>query len=88
MNSNQHIIPEKTPAKVFLAFIGLLVSILYLSNISFGFIEIIPDSIPLVGNLDEVFFAGLLFKCLDYLGIPVSSLLFGTKSNGQSKKAS
>lgn len=51
-----------------LALLGVLVSLVYLSNISMGIIEI-PDNLPLVGNLDEVFFSGLLFACLAKLGI-------------------
>lgn len=51
-----------------LAMIGLMVSVLYLSNLSMGIIEI-PDNLPLVGNLDEVFFSGVLFASLARLGI-------------------
>lgn len=51
-----------------LALIGLMVSVLYLSNLSMGIIEI-PDNLPLIGNLDEVFFSGVLFASLARLGI-------------------
>ena len=51
-----------------LSVIGLLVSVVYLSNISMGIIEI-PDNLPFVGNLDEVFFSGVLFASLARLGI-------------------
>ncbi len=51
-----------------MAFLGVLVSLLYLANLTFGIVEI-PDNIPLVGNIDEVFFSGLLFTSLSHLGI-------------------
>jgi len=51
-----------------LAVFGLLLSVAYLSNITMGLIEI-PDNLPLIGNLDEVFFSGVLFASLARLGI-------------------
>ena len=47
---------------------GVMLSVLYLSNLSMGIIEI-PDNLPFVGNLDEVFFSGVLFASLARLGI-------------------
>ena len=51
-----------------LAIFGLLISVAYLSHISMGVIEI-PDNLPFIGNLDEVFFSGVLFASLARLGI-------------------
>ena len=51
-----------------LAVFGLMVSTAYLANLSGGFIEI-PDNIPGIGNLDEVFFSGIFFASLAQLGI-------------------
>lgn len=48
--------------------IGVVISILFLLNLSAGFIEL-PDNLPIIGNLDEVFFSGLLFYCLAQLGV-------------------
>jgi hypothetical protein len=39
----------------FIVFCFGLISTMYLLNIGAGFIELIPDNIPLVGNLDEFF---------------------------------
>ena len=52
---------------------GVVVSIAYLANLTFGgFIPLeIPDALPIVGNLDEVFFSGVLIACLNHLGIPL-----------------
>ena len=52
-----------------LAAIGAIVSALYLANIGVGIFELIPDALPGIGNLDEVFFSALLIFCLRKLGI-------------------
>ena len=48
--------------------LGLIVSVLYLANFSLGVVEI-PDNLPFIGNLDEVFFSGILFASLARLGV-------------------
>src|SRR5688500_340927 len=65
--------PPTTMLGKLLAILGVLVSLLFLSNLTFGgFIPLeIPDALPLIGNLDEVFFTGLLLTSLGYLGIPL-----------------
>jgi hypothetical protein len=52
-----------------LAGVGALVSALYLANIGAGIVELGPDNLPGVGNLDEVVFSFLLIYCLRRLGI-------------------
>ena len=47
---------------------------MYLLNIGAGFIELIPDNIPLVGNLDETGAAALLIMCLSYFGIDLTNI--------------
>jgi len=47
---------------------------MYLLNIGIGFIELIPDNIPLVGNLDEAGAVTLLLMCLRYFGIDVTKI--------------
>lgn len=59
-----------TPRGRWLALFGVLVSTLYLANFTLGVLEL-PDNLPLVGNLDEVFFSGVLFASLAKLGINV-----------------
>jgi len=51
-----------------------LISTMYLLNIGAGFIELIPDNIPLVGNLDEAAAAALLIMCLSYFGIDLTNI--------------
>lgn len=50
------------------ALFGIMVSALFLANLSGGFIEI-PDNLPLVGNLDEVAATVLLIYCFSLLGV-------------------
>lgn len=43
-----------------------IVCIIYLLNPDAGILELIPDNIPLIGNLDEVAATILLLKVLKY----------------------
>jgi uncharacterized membrane protein YkvA (DUF1232 family) len=43
---------------------GAAVSVLYLLNPGAGVVEILPDNLPFVGNLDEAAFVGLLLSCV------------------------
>lgn len=52
-----------------LAACGTLIAVLYLSNIGAGIFELLPDNLPLAGNLDEALFTLLLVFCLRKLGI-------------------
>ena len=45
----------------------IIVCVIYLINPTLGVFEIIPDNIPFVGNIDEVFVAGLLLSLINYL---------------------
>ena len=42
--------------------------LIYLLNPTAGFLELIPDNIPLIGNLDEAAAVTLLLMCLSYFG--------------------
>jgi hypothetical protein len=71
-----HAMPTASPragvAKKIL--IGALtgLSLLYLINPGAGFFELIPDNLPLVGNLDEAAAAALLMAGLRYFGLDLS----------------
>jgi hypothetical protein len=68
--------------KHFIVFgLGLL-SALYLINIGAGVFELIPDNIPIIGNLDEAAAALLLLNCLAYFGLDLRHLL---RPNNQKK---
>lgn len=47
--------------------LGLL-SVVYLLNPTAGIFELIPDNIPVIGNLDEAAAVTLLLMCLRYFG--------------------
>ena len=51
-----------------------LIAILYLLNIGAGIIELIPDNVPLVGNLDEAGAVTLLLMCLRYFGMDITRI--------------
>ena len=57
--------------RIILAIIGLAISGLFLANPGAGALFEIPDILPGVGNLDEVFFSGVFFYCLGMLGINI-----------------
>jgi uncharacterized membrane protein YkvA (DUF1232 family) len=55
--------------------IGLgAVSLVYLANPTAGFFELIPDALPVVGNLDEAAAVVILLNTLRYYGIDPTSL--------------
>jgi uncharacterized membrane protein YkvA (DUF1232 family) len=68
--------------KKFGLIIAALLCVVYLVNPGAGLIEIIPDNLPFVGNLDEVSVTLLLLKILKELGIDI---LRGRKKNELSK---
>lgn len=53
------------------ALAGVVVSCAYLANLGGGLFLEIPDILPGVGNLDEVFFTTVLLASLAKLGISV-----------------
>lgn len=55
-------------------FIGLVAGI-YLINPTFGLLELIPDNLPIIGNLDEAGATLILMNVLAYYGINVSGFL-------------
>ncbi len=55
-----------------------VIGAVYLLNPGWGVIELIPDNIPVIGNLDEAAATMLLISALAYFGIDIGSL-FGRK---------
>jgi uncharacterized membrane protein YkvA (DUF1232 family) len=53
--------------------LGLLAA-LYILNPTAGLFEIIPDNLPVIGNLDEAAAVALLLICLKYFGIDLPNL--------------
>jgi hypothetical protein len=51
-----------------------IISVIYLANPTAGFLELIPDAVPLIGNLDEATAVLILLSTLRYYGIDPSKL--------------
>lgn len=45
----------------------VIVGVLYILNFTAGFIELIPDNLPLLGNLDEGAFGALIWEGIKIL---------------------
>jgi len=48
-----------------------VISVTYLLNFSFGFAEILPDVLPVVGHIDEALAFYILLSVLEYFGISI-----------------
>ena len=59
--------------KIVVFCLGVLAA-LYILNPTAGLFEIIPDNLPLVGNLDEAAAVALLIMCLKYFGIDLPDI--------------
>lgn len=65
---------------------GIIVAIIagictvYLINPTAGFVELIPDNIPIIGNLDEAMATAVLLACARYFGFDISKF-FGRKDD-------
>jgi hypothetical protein len=69
--------------KILVFAVGLLAT-LYLLNPTAGVFEILPDNLPLVGNLDEAAAVALLLMCLKYFGIDLPNLFRRGTADGRS----
>jgi uncharacterized membrane protein YkvA (DUF1232 family) len=60
--------------KTFFVILAGIFAFIYLLNPTAGFLEFIPDNIPVVGNLDEAGATALLIASLGYFGIDFAHL--------------
>ena len=65
--------------KPLLVVLAGLLSAFYLLNPGAGIFELIPDNIPLFGNIDEATAVVILLSCLRYFNIDLANL-FKNKS--------
>jgi len=70
---------------IFVLILGIL-SLVYLINPTLGFFEIIPDNLPIIGNLDEVAASAILLAVFRYFGIDLTSFLRFLLKNGSDDK--
>ncbi|MFT7328020.1 MAG: hypothetical protein ACI870_000197 [Crocinitomicaceae bacterium] len=49
-----------------------IISVLYIMNISIGLIEILPDNLPFIGNIDEAVVSAILISVFYYFGIDIT----------------
>lgn len=68
---------ERNPIKSIFVFLFGLIGFIYLANPTAGIIELIPDNIPFIGNLDEAAASLLVIGALRYFGIDLTKFLFG-----------
>lgn len=65
---------KRRSPKDILVIIVMVISIIYLINPGAGIIELIPDVVPMIGNLDEGVATTLLLSCLSYFGYNFTDL--------------
>ncbi len=58
---------------IFIILIGIL-SLLYILNPGAGIFELIPDNIPVIGNLDEATAVLILLSCFRYFNIDLANI--------------
>jgi len=58
---------------LFVILTGIL-SLLYILNPGAGIFELIPDNIPVIGNLDEATAVLILLSCLRYFNIDLANI--------------
>lgn len=61
---------KRSPKSSIWAWISLVVAVIYLANPTAGVLELIPDNIPFVGNLDEAGAAWLIVAAVRRLRAP------------------
>ena len=60
-----------------------IISLLYLINPGMGVFELIPDNLPIIGNLDEAGAAVLLIAALKYFGVDLTRGFVKDKINNK-----
>ena len=66
--------------KSYLVLLAAIFSAIYLINPGAGFIELLPDNIPFIGNLDEATATAILLACARYFGFDIAKF-FGRKGD-------
>lgn len=64
MKENQRPLHKKA-----IALAGVVLGVIYILNPTMGVFELLPDALPIIGNLDEGAAVYLIFAGLRYLGL-------------------
>ncbi len=67
---------------ILVALVGF-VSLIYLINPGMGVFELIPDNLPIIGNLDEAGAAVLLIAALKYFGVDLTRFFIRDRINNK-----
>ncbi len=65
---------KQSPIKSILIFLLGILGMIYLINPTAGVIELIPDNLPIIGNLDEAAATMLFIGALRYFGLDITKL--------------
>ncbi len=66
--------PPRSPLKTIGVAIAGVISVVYLLNPTAGLLELIPDNIPVLGNLDEAAAIVIILSCLSYFGVELKGI--------------
>jgi hypothetical protein len=67
---------------ILVALVGF-VSLIYLINPGMGVFELIPDNLPIIGNLDEAGAAVLLIAALKYFGVDLTRFFIRDRNDNK-----
>jgi hypothetical protein len=62
-------------------FLAGILSLVYLRNPGMGIFELLPDNLPIIGNLDEAGAAVLLIAALKYFGVDLTRFFIKDRIN-------
>lgn len=68
--------------------LGGLLGVLYLLNPGAGLFEILPDALPLIGNVDEALAATLVLACLREYGLDLTRWRRKSLANSETQNKS
>ncbi len=77
---------SRSPLKSLGVAIAGVVSIIYVLNPTAGVLELIPDNIPVLGNLDEAAAIVIILSCLSYIGVELTGVLGDAVRNAAEAK--
>ena len=60
-----------------------IIALLYLINPGMGILELIPDNLPIIGNLDEAGAAVLLIAALKFFGVDLTRFFIRDRNDNK-----